>query len=128
MHDVPRSKPTVFDILIVILGIAVVAGSFALAWNHSGEPRAVIEAGGSTWIYPLDEDRVVEARGPLGVTVIHIGNGGLAVESSPCRNQTCVASGRISRPGQWTACLPNGVMARIDGGASDDGALDAIVR
>ncbi len=122
-----RTKVTAVDVALVIVGIAAVAASAAFAYGRGGEPRVVIETKTESWIYPLDRDRTVDVPGPLGSTVVRVGHGAAYVESSPCDNQTCVAAGRVSKPGQWTACLPNGVMVRVEGGG-DDGAPDAIVR
>jgi hypothetical protein len=84
----------------------------------------VIEASGQTWIYPLREDRQVTVPGPLGEELIDIKDGNAFVESSPCPNQICIQQGKISKPGQWIACLPNKVFIRI-AGTSGNG-VDAI--
>jgi hypothetical protein len=66
-------------------------------------------------VFPLDGARRVSVPGPLGDTVVEIAEGSARVLSSPCAEKTCVKSGRISRPGQWIACLPNRVFVEIRG-------------
>jgi hypothetical protein len=44
-----------------------------------------------------------------------IRDGSAWVVSSQCPNQICVRQGKISRPGQWIACLPNDIFIRISG-------------
>ncbi len=113
------------DWIVVLGGLASVVLSGALVYRSSGDDLVVvIGASSDEWIYPLGEDRTMEVPGPLGVTVVHIREGYVSVHTSPCVNQTCVSSGRISGAGQWLACLPNQVFVRIEG-RNDDGSPDA---
>jgi hypothetical protein len=57
--------------------------------------------------------------GPLGDTVVVIENGSVRVVSSPCPEKICIKTGRISKPGQWIACLPNKVFISIRGRRSE---------
>jgi hypothetical protein len=115
------------DIAIIAASAALVAASAARAYAPgSGEPRAVVEGPGGEWIYPLNEDRVIEVAGPLGDTIVGIEDGRARILDSPCPNKTCVASGSLSRAGQWAACLPNEVLLRVEGG-SEGGGVDASV-
>ena len=41
------------------------------------------------------------------------GEGGISFESSDCPEQICVRSGRLSRPGDTAACLPNQLLIRL---------------
>jgi hypothetical protein len=52
---------------------------------------------------------------PLGEELIRIKSGEAYVETSSCPNKLCVLQGRISRPGQWIACLPNRVFLHVIG-------------
>jgi hypothetical protein len=116
----------VLDAAIIAASAALVAASAAWAYAPgSGEARAVVKGRGGEWIYPLDEDREVRVEGPLGDTLIRIEAGAARIEDSPCPNKTCVATGAIARPGQWAACLPNGVLLRVEGGGAADGGVDA---
>lgn len=92
-------------------------GVFSLSAYTGAEknPSVVIEASGAKWIYPLREDREVRVSGPLGEELIRIEAGQAYVVSSPCPNKICIQQGRISRPGQWIACLPNRVFLRVSG-------------
>ncbi len=114
-----RIRP--LDAIIVAAGIALVAASAARAYSPgSGTPLAVIDAPGGRWVYPLDRERELSVPGPLGDTIIRIEGGAARIAASPCPNETCVAAGPLSRPGQWSACLPNKVMLRIEGGTGDE--------
>jgi hypothetical protein len=99
-----------------------VVGAFTwFAYARSVLPdRVVIEASGSTWIYPLDRDRREPVHGPLGDTIVVIKDGKAYVEDSPCKNKLCVHMPPVSKPGQWIACLPNGVFVRVEGRAEQE--------
>lgn len=52
-------------------------------------------------------------------------SGDIAFVRSDCPDQVCVNTGWLSTPGDFAACLPNGVMIIIP---ADSGQLDAITR
>ena len=101
----------------VFLGIQVYSG-------NSASPVLVIESPDGRWIYPVDSSVETDIPGPLGMTHVVLENGSARITYSPCPNRTCIAAPPISRPGDWTACLPNRVLIRIDG--HDPSALDAV--
>jgi hypothetical protein len=113
-------KPKALDIAAVIVSICVTAGFSIYAYSGRTGGQAVIESGGQTWLYSLDQDRTVQIPGPLGETKIRIGGGKAEFIDSPCPDKLCVLAGAIGQPGQWVACLPNGVMMHIGGGSADE--------
>ena len=114
------------DAAAVLAAAAAILLSSLGAVNAAGEPRVVISAyEGQEWIYPLKGDLTLEIPGPLGTTYVHIHDGEVAIESSPCPNQTCVAAGYVRLPGQWVACLPNQVFVRVEGGADEGSGVDS---
>ena len=40
-------------------------------------------------------------------------DGSLCFEESDCPHQLCIRSGRLNRPGQFAACIPNGIIVKI---------------
>ena len=101
----------------VFLGIQVYSG-------NSASPVLIIESPDGRWMYPADSSVEADIPGPLGMTHVVLENGAARITDSPCPNRTCIASPPISRPGTWSACLPNRVLIRIDG--HDPSALDAV--
>jgi len=111
---------------LVVLAVALAATAFLSSRIYAapgGDPVVRIGGSGGEWAYPLSQDRETAVEGPEGRTLVEIRGGRVAIEKSPCRNQTCVLAGAIDRPGQWLACLPNKVFVRIEG--VDRGGLDA---
>ena len=76
------------------------------------------------WYYPLNTTETVNVDGPLGITTVQIENGVARVISSPCRDKICITRGALGRGGEWTACLPNGIIVEISAGAKDE--IDAV--
>ncbi|MCL2184642.1 MAG: NusG domain II-containing protein [Treponema sp.] len=129
-----RSMFKVADIIIILL---IAAFSFFSVFNIYIKPKytakfseqVLIRADGNEWTFPLDAEETIEVKGPLGNTVIYIHEKKAQVLSSPCDNQTCVASGLLSRKGQWAACLPNNVLLLILAHQSilgNEGDIDAV--
>jgi hypothetical protein len=114
------------DYVVALAATALVALSFASTYSSRGdELRVVVTGRDGEWVYPLAEARTLEIAGPLGLEIVRIADSTARIAEAPCANQTCVAMGAISRPGQWVACLPNRVFVRIEGGAADGRDVDA---
>ena len=73
----------------------------------------------------LDEERVVEVEGPLGVTEVIISHGEVWVEQSPCRQKICVKMGRIKRVSEQVVCIPNRVFIEVTG---ENERVDGVTR
>lgn len=110
---------------LVAVGIAVVVVSTLSVAVYAGEAtdadHVSIKAQGTEYLYSLNERHTEEYEGPLGSTVVQIADGSVWVEEDPGPLQICVKKGRISRAGEWLACLPNKVFIRIDGDTSPPG-------
>jgi hypothetical protein len=105
------------DVLAIALAMGVVTLFSVQAYAGAGKSSEVsIQADGKDYLYPLDQDTQFSVTGPIGETTIQIKNHRVRVVSSPCRDKICIAAGWLSHTGQWTACLPNRVFVRVEGG------------
>ncbi len=122
-------KLPVVDRLILLCACLIAFGSFALFLNLQTGQRVSVYAG-SELVYnvPLDEDRLLEVNGPLGVTVVKVENHRVRVVSSPCPNQICVRSGAAEHVHDLIACLPNHVFVKIEGEESHERGYDLLSR
>jgi hypothetical protein len=112
------------DVVVVVLALCVTVYAGVVVYGGAKTwARVSIKSAGQTWVFPLDAEETVVTSGPLGDTVVEVRGGRARILSSPCANQTCIASGYIHSQGQWVACLPNGVFLSIEGG--NNGGLDA---
>ena len=111
-----KLKIKVLDLILIILSAALTGFSvFNLYVNPQNNLQVMIEGQSDKWIYPLGAEETVPVNGPLGITVIRIHGNEAWVESSPCKNQICVAAGVLHRYGDFAACLPNQVLLAIEG-------------
>ena len=110
---------------LVVIGLLILLGVYFLASAEtpSGLGHTVIikSMTGETLTLDINRDQTFEVEGPLGKTSVRIADGAAEFISSPCPHDLCVSRGRVSKAGQWIACLPNGVIARISGQAEYDG-------
>ncbi len=114
-----KLKP--FDYSMLVLSVLITAGLSIYAYSARGERKVVaIQGENRSWVYPIEQDRIVDVPGPLGITEVVIRNGTARVISSPCKNKICISSGPISVPGTFVACLPNRVFVRIEGNKTDE--------
>ncbi|MCL2139867.1 MAG: NusG domain II-containing protein [Treponema sp.] len=115
---------------IIFTALVLVITSFYFAYSGSNSPAMVnIKSGNDEWLFPIDAEETLAFSGPLGETVINISDGKARFISSPCMNQTCVASGAVQIPGQWAACLPNRIMLFIgEGDIKIESNVDAVSR
>lgn len=117
-----KIKP--LDLLIIIIAGLGLFWVILSTYGGNNKPVLVISSGSDEWFYPLSENRTVAIKGILGDTVIKIENERASIISSPCNNKTCIASPPVKNPGDWSACLPNAVMIRVDN-SSNKNELDA---
>lgn len=104
------------DYLIILLGLVLVAYLFKTLWHAEHAAKLQIRQGDQVVAtLSLNQDRVMEIKGPLGVSKIEIKQGKVRFLSSPCANQYCVHQGWLHRAGQAAICLPNRVSLELLG-------------
>jgi hypothetical protein len=114
------------DFFIIIVAVALIVILFTkFFFSRPAEQQVKITGRSSQEYYELNEDRVVEVEGPLGITKVIIEDGEVWVENSPCREKICMRMGRIKRTGDQLICIPNRVVVEIEG---DIEYIDAISR
>ena len=105
----------IFSITLLVIGLI----AFQTYIRGQGVPEITISGVEDQWIFPLDGEATVTVPGPLGDTAVSVRHGSVEVLSSPCPEKICIKTGRISKPGQWIACLPNRVFISIRGRRSE---------
>lgn len=81
----------------------------------------VWSSGGDTLSCDLAETRTIDVMGLHGDTTVRVEGGRVRFTSSPCPHKICIRQGSISRCGEWIACVPNGVVAIVQGDEAYDG-------
>ena len=100
---------------IVTAALSLLIASFVFAYSSGDESAELnIKNEKNIWVYPLDAADTISIPGPLGETIVEIGEGRAQIIFSPCKNQSCVTMGQVYLPGQWSACLPNKVLLYVN--------------
>jgi hypothetical protein len=114
-------------VVLTLLGIALVG----IAWLAAAPTgtRVVVTCGDQTcFVADLDQAHSIDLDGPLGTTHLVIDEKGAYVTASPCPRKVCIAMGTARRSGDLLACVPNRIMVRIEGPASEDEPYDLLSR
>lgn len=112
------------DFIVLALSIGAFVLITIMAWQGSGTGgELVVDTPEGSYIYGLDQDRVIEVSGPIGVSLIEIKNHKAHFLDSPCKDKLCVHMGEQVENGQWAACLPNRVFLRIE--SAEESEVDA---
>ncbi|MCX7841792.1 MAG: NusG domain II-containing protein [Clostridia bacterium] len=111
------------DIAVAALIIAIAAANLAI-FMHSSEGSAtalIIKNGKVVQKLKLDDinKRIeIEYKDKHNI-LIAAEHGRIRFEKSDCPDQVCVRTGWLSRPGQTAACVPGGIIIKIQGEDSD---------
>ena len=117
-------ETTLYDwILFLTLLLFSLSGFVYLKRLAPSGNSVTIEVNGKT-IYrlSLNQDRVVDVHGPIGITTVEVRDGRVRVVESPGPRKLCIRQG-------WTdkgalICLPNRVVVTVGGDAGRE--IDAI--
>lgn len=112
-------------VLVFALGVLTLVSWGLLHQRESGSRVLIYQDGKETSDLSLNSNRTIQAKGPLGISVIQVRNGKVRMLTSPCPQQICVHMGWISKPHSSVVCVPNRVMIQIP---ADHDSLDAITQ
>lgn len=113
------------DVAMVVLGLLVCAHAVWSLWQGGEPDGAIVRAGGRVVAeVDLRRARLIEAPGPLGVTVIEVQPGRARVASDPGPRQYCVRQGWLTQAGSVAICAPNEVSLSLTGRAADYDSLN----
>ena len=106
---------------LVLVGVLLIAAVLALLLLRNRQEKetgsnavvAVRTADGEA-VYPLNKDGVFSLNG--GTNTLVIENGEAWVSEANCPDKICMGMGKISKNGEFIACLPNQVIIVVEGG------------
>ncbi|MBS7260171.1 MAG: NusG domain II-containing protein [Treponema sp.] len=120
-----KTRIRFFDVIFLLVFAACVAGAFAFAGRKkSAGADLVVKTPEGRFLYPLNRNAELDFEGVIGHTKVTIKDGQAWVTESACDNKNCIFMGKLSRPGDFAACLPNAVILTVEG---PDEEFDAIV-
>lgn len=116
------------DFVIALFFCCVIAAGFVLCFKgNKGTVSLEVVTPYGRYLYPMDKMQTLEFEGHLGITRVQTGEGSARVIESCCDNKNCIGMGTLKGIGDWSACLPNGIMLHIVG-QQDEEELDGIAR
>ena len=120
-----KTRIRFFDVIFLLVFAACVAGAFAFVGRKkSAGADLVVKTPEGRFLYPLNRNAELDFEGVIGHTKVTIKDGQAWVTESACDNKNCIFMGKLSRPGDFAACLPNDVILTVEG---TDEEFDAIV-
>lgn len=76
--------------------------------------------------YSLEEEAEIHVDTEYGFNVIFISNREVAMTDADCKDQICINTKSIKRPGQSIVCLPHRVSVEILGATLEESEVDEI--
>ena len=109
------------DLMIVGVLLLAVLALFFLMRSHQDRDtgdgaRAVVTVDGQEiGRYPLSKSGTFPLNG--GTNILVVENGEAWVSEADCPDKVCMGMGKISRNGEFIACLPNRLLIVVEGAA-----------
>lgn len=112
---------------LVIVGALLIAALLALLVIRNRQEKqtgtdavVTVRTADGDEIYPLNKDGLFSLNG--GTNTLVIENGEAWVSEADCPDKICMGMGKISKNGEFIACLPNQVIIVVEGG--EDSPVD----
>ena len=109
------------DLIIVAVLLAVVLALFFVMRSRqerdtgTGAQAVVTVDGQEIGRYPLSRSGTFSLNG--GTNVLVVENGEAWVSEAACPDKVCMGMGKVSRNGEFIACLPNRLLIVVEGAA-----------
>ena len=118
----PKANYTRDLILVAVLLVAALALFFGLRTRQArdtgtGAQAVVTVDGKEIGRYPLSKNGTFPLNG--GTNILVVENGEAWVSEANCPDKVCMGMGKISRNGEFIACLPNRLLVVVEGAAED---------
>ena len=114
---------------LVLVGVLLIAAVLALFLLRNRQEKetgnnavVTVRTADGEAIYPLNKDGVFSLNG--GTNTLVIENGEAWVSEADCPDKICMGMGKISKNGEFIACLPNQVIIVVEGG--EESPVDGI--
>jgi len=121
-----------YDIIVILFILLISFFSYIIYQNQDSvnSPKAEIYYYSElVETIPLDQgvDRTFSVKEHENVIFHLFEDGSICFEESDCPDKLCIKTGKISKPGQFAACLPNGLLLKIVVDKDDNRDADIIV-
>ncbi len=123
-------KLTLFDILISVSLIVLIAGFASLDFihNNGAAKKLLVETPHGSYYYDMNQEKTFDVTGQNGITRIQISGSKFRFVDSDCPNKDCVKMGWVGIGNYPIVCLPNKVSAYIVNYGDDTNEADEVLR
>lgn len=104
-------------LLVAALALFLVMRSLQARDTGTGAQAVVTVEGREIGRYPLKKSGTFPLNG--GTNILVVENGEAWVSEANCPDKVCMGMGKISRNGEFIACLPNRLLVVVEGAAED---------
>lgn len=108
-----KNNINLYDIIIILI-IASLTIFFLFRGTNASASSINVECNGEKYRYSLDKDQDIILHGAIGDLTLRIKDHSAAIIKSPCKNQICVQTGKISSPNAFIACVPSKVLVVVN--------------
>ena len=113
----PKANYTRAPILVAALALFFGLRSRQTRDTGTGAQAVVTVDGKEIGRYPLKKNGTFPLNG--GTNILVVENGEAWVSEANCPDKVCMGMGKISRNGEFIACLPNRLLVVVEGAAED---------
>ena len=111
----PRDLIIVAAVLLAALALFFLMRAGQARSTGSGAVAVVTVDGKEIGRYPLEKSGTFPLNG--GTNILVVENGEAWVSEADCPDKVCMGMGKISRNGEFIACLPNRLLVVVEGAA-----------
>jgi len=99
------------DKIVICMAVGFVIFLYVWLWQtpQEGDDVSILVNGQQQYRLSLQQDKILDVEGGLGISRIEIKAGAVRFFSSPCSNKQCIHRGWLDQAGDFMACLPNRV-------------------
>ncbi len=112
MKNKTVKKSDIYIFIAAVLVVAVTAFAF-LKCQKPGKTVVVSVENKVVYTAPLTKDETKTIETPLGKNIIEVKNKKCSCTFSNCRDEICIAKGKIDKKGQSIVCLPHKMIVEI---------------
>ena len=104
------------DWLVLAVAAGFTALAVPLAFSGGAPEKAVVKRDGTVVAeVALNQQRIIDVPGPIGITKIEVQPGRARVASDPGMHQYCVRQGWLTQANAIAICAPNHVSLSLTG-------------
>ena len=117
----PQKRFSLGDLCVIAVLALVCAGTFFFTFFRKTDANSfTVKTVDQTLLCSLSDERDFSITSNGYSLTLSVNDGAVSVVSSDCPDKICVTTGKISKPGRASSCIPARVVLEITEGGEDD--------